>query len=237
MKLTLIFAMLIALPAAAQQDKEAVKKKLMDQVKSRLEKERKAVLDRIGKLIDDELAKASGGGPIADQLDRRIKELELTILDAEAEARELKLWQSDLKVIEELQAGDELGQQELQGIWDEAFAALSEDADFEKGNAGFKTLYYYLKMRNPTHTWVMVAPYNLACGYALWGKDHQDEALTWLEVSLRNGYAQRSGGCAAGRCQYDPEPHTSFEHMEIDTDLESLRDTDRWKQMIRRYKP
>lgn len=235
MKLALMFAILVA-PAAAQQDKEAVKKRLMDQVKARLEKERKAVLDRIGKLIDEELEKAPAGGPIAEQIDKRLLELELTIANAQAEARELEVWKADMELISALQNGDPLTDQDLQGIWTESFAALSEDKEFEKGNRGFKTIYYFLKLRQSTHSYVQISPYNIACGYALWGKEHQKEALDWLEIALRNGYGRESQGCVNG-CQYDPDPHTSFEHMEVDTDLENLRDSDRWKELMRRYKP
>lgn len=236
MKLTLIFAILMALPAAAQQDKEAIKKKLMDQVKARLEKERAAVLDRVGKLIDEELAKTAGGGPIGDQIEARLRELELTVAEAQAEAREWALWKTDLKMIEELQANP-LNDADIKQLWDEGFAALSEDHDFEKGNANFKKIYYFLKISGSNHDYVMIAPYNLACGYSLWGKEHQQEALDWLEISLRNDYTKRASGCQAGRCQYDPEPHNSFEHMEIDPDLENLRDSDRWKDLVRRFKP
>lgn len=240
MKLIWIAALLAAttLPATAQQDKEAIKKKLMEQVEKRLAEQRKVILERLGKLIDDELAQVPAAAPkkseLAETLDKKIADLETQVFNSKAQLRELRLWKEDIKLIESVKEDPPRTQADLQDIWTESFAALSEDKDYEKGNEGFKKIYYALQGTN--HPWKIISPYNIACGYALKGKDTRKKALDWLEVSLRSGYAARAQGCTNG-CQYDSDPHSSFEHMQVDTDLDSLHGTKRWKEMIRRYKP
>ncbi|HEY3226156.1 MAG TPA: PDZ domain-containing protein [Planctomycetota bacterium] len=56
---------LAATPARAQDDKEALKKKILEQIEKKLEEESKRILEEISKLIDEELAKARTKKPDA----------------------------------------------------------------------------------------------------------------------------------------------------------------------------
>jgi S1-C subfamily serine protease len=53
-------------PARAQDDKEALKKKLLEQIEKKLEEESKRILEEISKLIDDEIAKMRAKKPPSD---------------------------------------------------------------------------------------------------------------------------------------------------------------------------
>lgn len=55
-----LMAFLAAGAAWAQDDKEAIKKRILDQVEARLKLEEKRILEEISKLIDEELAKLQG---------------------------------------------------------------------------------------------------------------------------------------------------------------------------------
>jgi hypothetical protein len=232
--------LLIAAAAlASQDDPAALKKKLMDQVRARLAEERAQILSRIGTLLDEEL-EASGGGAagLAEQIDQRAARIKKEIDDRQFELRALALMKADLPIVESLpKEGPKTGE-DMSRIFQEAYGALSEEKDYAKGNRGFKVLYYALKDQEDTRLsfQATISAYNIACGYSLMGKEHAETALDWLELSLRRGYAERAAGCRNG-CQYDTDPHSSFEHMEIDPDLENLRDTERWKELTRRFKP
>lgn len=55
--------LLAAAPARAQDDKEELKKKLLEEIAKKLEEESKRILEEISKLIDDEIAKFRGRKP------------------------------------------------------------------------------------------------------------------------------------------------------------------------------
>jgi len=61
-----IAACVLAAPAArAQDDKQELKKKLLDEISKKLDEEMKRILDEMGKLIDEEIAKFRGRKPDA----------------------------------------------------------------------------------------------------------------------------------------------------------------------------
>lgn len=231
-------ALVTASLAAQQEDPAALKKKLMDQVRARLAKEREQILARIGTVIDEELAKLPAGAGMAEKIDQRIETLEKEIADRQFELRAMAMMKTDLPVIEALEKDAPKNGEEVSKIFQDSFKALSEEKDFEKGNRGFKVLYYALKdQADPRLSFqATISAYNIACGYSLLSKEQAELALDWLEISLRRGYADRAQGCSNG-CQYDNDPHSSFEHMEIDPDLENVRDTPRWKEIVKKFKP
>src|SRR6185503_10246815 len=62
----MIAACVLAAPAArAQDDKQELKKKLLDEISKKLDEEMKRILDEMGKLIDEEIAKFRGRKPDA----------------------------------------------------------------------------------------------------------------------------------------------------------------------------
>lgn len=58
-----VMAFLAAGAAWAQDDKEAIKKRLLEQIEARLKQEEKRILEEISRLIDEELAKLQGKPP------------------------------------------------------------------------------------------------------------------------------------------------------------------------------
>lgn len=58
-------------------------------------------------------------------------------------------------------------------------------------------------------------PYNIACAYSMLGD--VDNALKYLEISLQNGYK-------------------SFHHIDVDTDLDPIRNNDKFKKLIEKYR-
>ncbi|MGF7214759.1 Tfp pilus assembly protein PilF/uncharacterized caspase-like protein [Spirosoma lacussanchae] len=61
-----------------------------------------------------------------------------------------------------------------------------------------------------------LAPYNLACLYSL--QNQPDPALHWFEKSLQNGY-------------------NDFAHITKDSDLNNIRNTERFRALLTKYKP
>ncbi|MCU0722293.1 MAG: hypothetical protein MUC63_01505 [Planctomycetes bacterium] len=71
-----------------------------------------------------------------------------------------------------------------------------------------KRIYYGMTKPNPEKA---VFAYNIGCGYALSGD--RDRALDWLEIAVEDGWA-------------------NLEYMKSDTDLESLREEDRFRRIV-----
>jgi hypothetical protein len=241
-----ILGIVVLLAAAAStsgqaQDPQETKKKLMDQVRERLAEERRRILDRVGKLIDEELDKRGGGGEpigVAELIERRREQLQRDIEERQGAIRELELWKEDIALIEEVRKEKPAAtREEVNAAFQAAYQLLAEDKDYAAGNRAFKKLFYAYREVPEFFGTAVISAYNIACGYSLLGGDPNiTRSLDWLEVSLRLGYAARTGGCENG-CQYDREPHSSFEHMELDTDLENIRTTERWKELVKRFKP
>lgn len=235
-----IFALaaLAASLGAAQEDPAALKKKLMDQVRARLAKEHEQILARIAAVIDEELAKLPAGAGMAGKIDQRIEALKKEIGDRQFELKAMAIMKTDLPILESLEKAAPKTKEEVGKIFQDSYKALSEEKDYEKGNRGFKVLYYALKdQADPRLSFeATISAYNIACGLSLLSREQAELALDWLEIALRRGYADRAQGCNNG-CQYDNDPHSSFEHMEIDPDLENVRDTARWSEIVKKFKP
>lgn len=218
--------LLLALTLLCQSDDEKAKKRVMDEVKSRLDKSRAALMEKISKLIDDELGikhAATSNKKLAD-LEKRIRKIEDEQNALRIELRELKWWEADARLIEEA-AKEELNQQEYVELFREALDDLT-NKEYERSIKAFKRIFYML-IDNENERVVRLASgsaYNVACGYALWGK--KDEALDWLEISYRHGIGESGDQC-----------HEDFiAHTENDSDLDSLRNEPRYKELIRRAK-
>jgi carboxyl-terminal processing protease len=86
---------------------------------------------------------------------------------------------------------------------------LWRTGDYAKAVPILEELRTYPKVREMDWAWQTVL-YNLACGYSLLGQ--KEKAVDCLRESVEAGY-------------------TDFKHMEADTDLDNIRDTDGYKQI------
>jgi hypothetical protein len=230
--LALAAGLLIANTAFAQNNDEK-KKEILDKVKARLEETRKAVLDRVGQIIDEELAKggknetpkATGAlGDRVKQLEKRLTELR----DEEAKIRRelvmLRWAGKDEKLYSEVRkAGME--PQEAQDLFNEGMQAHN-DKDFKTSIPAFKKIAYafYDNENKQLTNFACISAYNVSCGYSLDGKN--EEALDWLEISINLGWFTLQDQC-----------HESMlEHMEKDTDLDNIREEARYKEFVKRGK-
>jgi tetratricopeptide (TPR) repeat protein len=220
-------ALVAAAPAVrAQETDEQMKKRILDKVRERLQEEKKSILERMSKVIDEEL---SGGpkrdGPAAPAppaaQDKRIRDLQrkLQALDDQRDdimrdIRGFRRETEDAKIIQDAKRSPPETMQEAQAEFKEAFdlhneatSDLSSDKGkalkgFEKSIAGFKRLYYALKDVPEANGLTLPSAYNVACGYALSGKS--DEAIDWLEMAIKAGY-------------------DDWDHIRQDSDFASIR--------------
>lgn len=231
-----VIAAIAAAPAArAQESDEDLKRRILDKVRDRLAEERKAILERLSKVIDEELAGAAKkppapGAPDAKGADPRIKDLERKLEGIEdqrddllRDIRAIRRETEDAKIIQEAKKSPPESAQEAQEEFREYFE-MHNDATkdletnkekaargFEKSIAGFKRLHYCYKDEEQMQGLMIPSTYNVACGYALIGK--KAEAIDWLEMAIRAGYK-------------------NWKHIGEDSDLDSLRKERRFIRLL-----
>lgn len=226
---TLLVLALVSGAAFAQSDEEQ-KKAILEKVKAKLERDRRALMERISKLIDDELgikSQPSSGGATnkrIQEIEKRLKQLEEEKAKLVLELREAKWWEQDAKLIEEAKKED-MTPQEANDLFNEAMED-HQNKNYDKSIPAFKKIFYlFCKHENEKIVqFAGISAYNVACGYALWGK--KEEALDWLEISFGYGFNDIQDQCH----------ETPIEHTENDSDLDSLRNEQRYKDVIKRFK-
>ena len=234
--LALAAALAVAPVARAQESDDALKRRIMEKVAERLREEKKLILERMAKVIDEELA----GGPKKDPApappkagDKRLRDLERQLQalndkrdDLMRDIRAVRRESEDAKIIEEAKRSAPETGQEAKDEWDGYYEAhnnatndLAKDKEkaakgFEKSIAGFKRLYYCFKDQpdsNGHQMFGIPGAYNVACGYALLGKN--TEAIDWIEISIAAGYKD-------------------WDHMRKDSDLDGLRKERRFLRLL-----
>jgi len=234
--LSVVAALAFAPVARAQETDEQIKKRILDKVRERLQEEKKSIIDRLSKVIDEELSgaprKDPGAGPAAPKgADPRMRDLErkLQKLDDERDdlMRDIRAIRrettDDAKIIRDAksnppQSGQEASDefQEYFTVHNEATKELETDKGkaakgFEKSIAGFKRLYYALKDVDQFKALTLPSAYNAACGYALMGK--ATEAIDWLQISIDAGYKD-------------------WDHIREDTDFNLIRKERRFLRLL-----
>lgn len=220
--LTLVLLAAAAAPARAQQqeDPAAIKERILQKVRERLAEEHKRILERVGKVIDEEFAKEAPApapppdpspAPVPDDpskplaerlrnLDKRIRQLQDAIDDLNRDKRILQREADDAKIIEDARKNPPSDGGEYNAEF-KLYYEAHDKKDFKASIAGFKRLYYcFPKTREGA-----ICAYNVACAYSLQGD--KEAAIDWLETSIRAGYNQAE----------------DYAHMREDTDLNNIR--------------
>lgn len=215
---TLGTAFLFTLAAASgltaqEQDPEELKQRILEKVRAKLSAERTQLLQRIEKIIDEELTKASPPAPKATP-DARVRDLErkLRLLEEQKESIAAEIER------EKRQAADEALRQEAKKdgphdaeeagqMFENALELHDKEKNFREAVKLFKRIYYNF----PRTRLGSISAYNVACGYALAGQ--KEEAIDWLELSVKAGY-------------------NDFDHLRKDPDLDSLRNEKRYKKLL-----
>jgi len=202
--------------AVETQDGDAeLKARILEKVREKLTADRSALLKRIEKIIDEELAKPgpAAKGPTAPpegdvkELERKMRILEEQKETLAAEVAKAKRYAADAALREEAKKGGPHDAAEAQEMFENALELHDKDKNFRESIKLFKRIYYnYPKSRIGS-----ISAYNVACGYALAG--NKDEAIDWLEYSVKAGY-------------------NDFEHLRQDSDLDSLRNEKRYKKLL-----
>jgi hypothetical protein len=192
-----------------QDDPAAVKKRILDKVAAKLASERAALLKRVEAIIDEELAK---GAPQAEgenlkDLERKLRALEEQKERAADELAKAKRFAADAALRAEAKKDGPHDLEEAQSLFDEALTLHDKGKKFAESTALFKKIYYQF----PKHSVGVTSAYNVACGYALWGK--KEEALDWLELSVQSGFSK-------------------IDHIRADPDLDSLRNEKRYRRLL-----
>lgn len=216
--------MSLALAAAApslawsqqEQDSAELKKRILDGVREKLATERAALLKRVEKIVDEELAKAgpaakppappAEGDAKAKELERKLKALEEEKEKVAAELAKARRDAADEAIRKLAQKEGPHDGDDAQQMFDQALK-LHEEKNFKESVPLFKRIYYNFPKSPIGYT----SAYNVACGYALAGQ--KEEALDWLETSVKTGFSK-------------------IDHLRKDTDLDSLRNEKRYKRLL-----
>ena len=238
--LFVLAAAIAAAPAVrAQETDEQMKQRILDRVRARLQQEKKTILERMSKVIDEELSGApkkepGAAAPAGPKDHKRIRDLErkLQALDDQRDdlmrdIRAIRRESQDAKIIEEAKrTAPEMTGQEAKAEWDDYFEThnlATKDLEtnkekaakgFEKSIAGFKRLYYSFKDQpesNGHQIFGIPGAYNVACGYALMGRS--TEAIDWLQVAIDAGYK-------------------NWDHIRQDSDFDSIRKERRFLRLL-----
>jgi hypothetical protein len=136
-----MISMLLCAVFAVQQDPEQTKQKILEKTRQMLDAERPALLERIGKILDEEL---KGKAP--------------------ASSLEDKWREKDKKLVDEVKK-EKPEDEDLQSMFQEAMAAMGSK-EFDECIPLFKKIFY----AKPESGQAQVAAYNCACAYSLDGK-------------------------------------------------------------------
>jgi len=230
---TLILAAgsLSAIAQAEQpQDPEKLKQGILDKVKARLQEEHKKIVERLSKIIDEELGKSKpvdppkGGGGAAKirELQRKLQQLDDERDAVAAQIRGIQREEADAKLRKEAESVPE-DNETISGMFEEAMRQHTEGTEalkkadrkaaekaFGASIPEFKKLYYRFADRR----YGAICAYNVACGYSL--LDSREQALDWIELSMKAGYNQAA----------------DFDHMRQDSDLDNLRKERRYQKIM-----
>jgi hypothetical protein len=115
-------------------------------------------------------------------------------------------------------APEKLTEEEARTLFQEAMDHHTAGR-YNESIPAFQRIYLDL----PTTDLGISAAYNVACAYSL--TRNSKEALQWLEVAFQRGFLQRGDQCH----------RNGLEHAEADADLDNIRRTRQYRDMIRRY--
>jgi hypothetical protein len=207
-----LLATATAAQAAQDQDPADLKKRILEKVGQRLVAERAALLKRIEKIIDEELAKdapaakAPEGDKVKD-LEKKLRALEDEKERASAELAKAKRDAEDEPIRKEAKKDGPHDDVEAAEMFKKALKLHDEDKNFKESIHLFKRIYYQFPKEDVGFT----SAYNVACGYALSGK--KEEAIDWLETSIKAGFSK-------------------IDHLRKDPDLDILRNEKRYKKLL-----
>jgi hypothetical protein len=205
------FVALLALSLQAPQDDPAeLKARILRKVADKIASERAALLKRIDKIIDEELAKeapAAQGGGKTQELERRMRALEEEKERVAEDLARAKRDAADDPIRAEAKKSGPHDLPEAKEMFDQALELHDKDKNFKESIRLFKRVYFQF----PKHQLGVTSAYNIACGYALNGQ--KEEALDWLELSVKSGFAK-------------------IDHLRNDSDLDSLRGEKRYKRLL-----
>jgi tetratricopeptide (TPR) repeat protein len=214
-----IFVLGLSSFALAQDTDAELKARILEKVRAKLSADRAALLNRIEKIIDEELAapaakKPTTPGKAEPEGDAKVKDLErkMRLLEEQketlaAEMAKAKRQAGDEALREEARRDGPHDAEEAQEMFDNALELHDKDKNYRESIKLFKRIYYNF----PKTRVGSIAAYNAACGYALSGS--KEEAIDWLEYSVKAGY-------------------NDFDHLRKDTDLDGLRNEKRYKKLL-----
>ena len=217
MSLYLAALLALGLSSSALKQDDEVKARILEKVKAKLATDRAALLKRIEKIIDEELAAAPGKAltaPAPAEGDAKVKDLERKMRQLEEQKETLavemakeKRLAADAPLREEAKKDGPHDGEEAQEMFDNALELHDKNKNYRESIKLFKRIYYNF----PKSKMGAISAYNAACGYALSGQ--KEEALDWLELCVKSGYAD-------------------FDHLRKDTDLDGLRNEKRYKKLL-----
>jgi TolA-binding protein len=214
--LAALLALGISSSALAQDDSTELKARILEKVRTKLATDRAALMKRIEKIIDEELASGPSakvpsapgeGDQKVKELERKMRQLEEQKETLASEVAKEKRLAADEPLREEARKNGPHDGDEAQEMFDNALELHDKDKNYREAIKLFKRIYYNF----PKSKMGAISAYNAACGYALSGQ--KEEALDWLELSVKSGYAD-------------------FDHLRKDTDLDGIRNEKRYRKLL-----
>ena len=209
----LLSAVLASACFAQDQDPAELKKHILEKVGQRLAAERAALMKRIEKIIDEELAPpakveapAAKGDPVKEA-EKKLRAAEEEKERAGAELAKAKRDAEDEPIRKEAKKDGPHDEEEAQELFDRALKLHDEKKTFKESIHLFKRVYFQFPKASVGFT----SAYNVACGYALLGM--KEEAIDWLETSIKAGFSK-------------------IDHLRKDPDLDTLRNEKRYKKLL-----
>lgn len=210
--LTFASVILLAFRAPVQdQDPAELKKRVLEKVSQRLATERTALLKRIEKIIDEELAKdqpeAKTGGDPVKEAEKKLRVAEEEKERAAAQLAKAKRDADDAPLRKVARKDGPHDEEEAQEFFERALKLHDESKNYKESIPLFKRIFFQF----PNEPIGATSAYNVACGYALLGKN--EEAIDWLETSIKAGFSK-------------------IDHLRKDPDLDGLRNEKRYKKLL-----
>lgn len=207
--LSALFILAIAPSLHARQDPDPaeLKKRILEKVGQRLAAERAALLKRIEKIVDEELAQAPAGEESVKDLEKKLRAAEEEKERAAVELAKAKRLAEDEPIRKEAKKDGPHDEAEADAMFKQAYDLLDKEKKQKESIPLFKRIYYQF----PKSSLGFTSAYNVSCAYALLGQ--KEEALDWLEISVKAGFSK-------------------IDHLRKDPDLDSLRNEKRYKKLL-----
>jgi hypothetical protein len=132
----------------------------------------------------------------------------------------------DIQLVARIRTEGPRNGEEGQSLFDKGLKYIGPEKKYDEGIDLFKRIWYAF----PGTSTAVIAAYNVACGYSL--KGEKEMSVDWFDIAMSAGFCKAA---PVTPCPADARPHGGLEHLHHDTDLDNVREEERFKRSVEYY--